>query len=97
MYIQLKRGETLSINCTDTDGDLSDYTITADAREGYFCYSLTFEAVDMDAGTYKFTAPDDDTKSWPVGTIPFDIKYEYGGESWNTQTVYIVVNDAPTR
>lgn len=75
MTLQIKNGETLSFQCTDSDTDLTGYTVTSQVFNRGWRESLTVTIDDAANGVFTLSATAEDTACWPVGSLSCDIKY----------------------
>lgn len=96
--IKIKGGDTLSLVCTDSSGDLTGINIAAsilvspDVRR-----KLTVEETDMANGIYTIIASGTETASWPNGSLPCDIKYSAAGVISHSQNFEIYKSQEVTQ
>lgn len=101
MNLQIKRGDTLSLTCTDqtaavTEGGLTGVEIAASIAMGAGSRPLTVDVLDVEAGTFVLSAPASETEKWPVGALRADIKYSVGDVALRSYDFSIFVSERRT-
>lgn len=69
-----KRGDTFIVNCTRTDTDITDWTITSQIRDYEDVLIVDCDVTITDAAEGQYTVRVDDTTEWPVGSLLWDIQ-----------------------
>lgn len=82
--IELKRGDTLTVDVTrvDRDGnpiDCTGFTITAMVALDDFSAPITVTPINLALGRYKLSASASATALWPLARMKADVKYDEGG------------------
>lgn len=79
--IEIKRGDTLYLQCTVQDGgqgvDISGWQIECwlRANGGQVVHQFTPEILDAAAGRYSLSATAEQTNRWRPGSLSADIRY----------------------
>lgn len=94
MSIVFKRGDTIRMSVTDTDNDLSEFTLSSGVRLGNFYSALEVQNLDTDAGTYDLVSSSD---AWPLGSLDCDIKYSATSGVRYTETFQIIIVSEVTK
>lgn len=81
--IEIKRGDTLSLDVTRVDAadapvNLTGMTITSQAKITGFSANLTVTVVNAAAGQLHLSATATATATWPVARLSADVKYDQG-------------------
>lgn len=82
--IEIKRGDTLSLDVTRLDAsgnpvDCTGMTITSEVELGAFANPLTVTPVNLAVGQYNLSATAAATALWPVARLSADVRYDEGG------------------
>ncbi|MGB2203103.1 MAG: hypothetical protein ACPH5G_17365 [Pseudooceanicola atlanticus] len=92
-----KRGTTF--RHVETLGfDLSGYEVTAQVTLHRFRADLAVRRIgDASRGQIELSASNDDTQSWPLGVVAFDVTARKGSETVTTPTHYVHIIEEVTR
>ena len=98
--LDLKRGDTLAINCTRTNAagaamDLTGLEIASKVRSGGFSDDLTVTVTNAAAGQFTLARDAAGTALWPLTTaespVLCDVQFSFGGVVASSETFIINV------
>jgi len=97
--VNVKRGDTLALDCTRTDSagsavSLAGVSIAAKMRRGSTEITLTASATDEAAGEFRLSALATTTDDWVLGVYDCDVEFTNGATVASSQTFQVnVVED----
>ena len=95
--INVKRGDTLSLDCTRTDSAGSVVPLSGSGAAEMTSFvndttiSLNYSVLDAGAGQFRVSAPAAETINWSLGVYHCDIEFTVGSDVQSTETFLINV------